>query len=195
MTTRDLSPLALTLAFTLTLFAATPARADWLFTPYLGVSFGGDTEGQHITYGGSLGWMGAGVIGFEIDGAFAPDILESDDGIDLDIDESNATTLMANLIVGVPIGGEPGVRPYVSGGAGLVRTSVTDADEFFDIDDNSFGVNIGAGVMGFVRENFGIRGDVRYFRSLQDVDAGDDFDLDLGSFDFWRATFGVTFRF
>ena len=45
------------------------------------------------------------------------------------------------------------------------------------------------------RENFGIRGDVRYFRSVQDSDAGEDIDFDFGSFDFWRATFGVTFRF
>lgn len=181
-------------AFTVLLLTAAPARADWLFTPYLGVTFGGDTEGQHITYGGSIGWMGAGIIGFEVDGAFAPDVFDTDD-VDLAIEDSNATTLMANLIVGAPIGGEPGVRPYVSGGAGLIRTSVADVDEFFDIDDNSFGVNIGAGVMGFVRENFGIRGDVRYFRGLQDIDSGDDLDLDLGSFDFWRASFGVTFRF
>ena len=187
--------LPLVSALMLIALTAAPARADWLFTPYLGVTFGGDAEGQHITYGGSIGWMGAGVIGFEVDGAFAPDVFDSDDGVDLAISESNATTLMANLILGVPIGGERGVRPYVTGGAGLMRTSVSDVDDFFDVDDNSFGVNVGAGVMGFVRDNFGIRGDLRYFRGLQDADFGDDFDLDLGSFDFWRATFGVTFRF
>ena len=181
-------------AFILVLYTAAPARADWLLTPYLGVTFGGDTEGQHITYGGSLGWMGAGVIGLEFDGAFAPDVFDTDDGVDLAIQDSNATTLMANLIVGAPIGGQNGVRPYVSGGAGLIRTRVADVDEFFDIDDNSFGVNIGAGVIGFVRENFGIRGDIRYFRGVQDADVGDDFDFDLGSFDFWRGTVGVTFR-
>jgi opacity protein-like surface antigen len=171
---------------------AAPARADWLLTPYLGVSFGGDTSGQHITYGGSIGWMGAGVIGFEVDAAFAPDLFDEDDGLDLAIEDSNATTLMGNLIVGAPLGA---VRPYVSGGAGLIRASVSDAEDFFDIDDNSFGVNIGGGVMGFVRENFGLRGDVRYFRSLQDDDDSDDIDLDFGSFDFWRATVGATFRF
>ena len=102
---------------------------------------------------------------------------------------------MANLILGAPIGGAAGVRPYVSGGAGLIRSRVADVDEFFDVDDNSFGVNVGAGVMGFVRENFGIRGDVRYFRGVQDAELGSGIDLDLGAFDFWRGTFGVTFRF
>ena len=182
-------------AFALVLLTALPARADWLLTPYLGVTFGGDTEGQHITYGGSIGWMGAGVFGFEFDGAFAPDVFDTDDGVDLPIRDSNATTLMANLILGAPIGGAAGVRPYVSGGAGLIRSRVADVDEFFDVDDNSFGVNVGAGVMGFVRENFGIRGDVRYFRGVQDAELGSGIDLDLGAFDFWRGTFGVTFRF
>jgi hypothetical protein len=41
----------------------------------------------------------------------------------------------------------------------------------------------------------GIRGDVRYFRALQDHAAGSDLDLGLSNFDFWRATVGVTFRF
>lgn len=172
--------------------AARPASADWLLTPFLGVSFGGDTDGQHVTYGGSVAWMGAGVLGVEFDGAYAPDLLG--DGGGSTRTETNAATLMANLIVGAPLG-SPGIRPYASGGAGLIRTSLRDADGLFDIDDNSFGVNVGAGVMGFIRENIGLRGEVRYFRSIQDSDASDDIDLDLGGFDFWRATAGVTFRF
>lgn len=170
---------------------ARPASADWLFTPYLGVSFGGDTDSQHVTYGGSVAWMGAGVLGVEFDGAYAPDLL--DDG-GATAPEANAATLMANLILGAPLG-SPGIRPYASGGVGLIRTSLRDVDGLFDIDDNSFGVNVGAGVMGFVRENLGLRGELRYFRNVQDSDASDDIDLDLGGFDFWRATFGVTFRF
>jgi opacity protein-like surface antigen len=173
---------------------AAPARADWLLTPYLGVTFGGETDSQHVTYGASASWMGAGVIGFEIDGAFAPDVLNTGTGVGSDLVDTNVTTLMANLILGVPIGA-PGVRPYVSGGAGLLRTSVSSADDFFNIDDNSFGVNVGAGVMVFVRENFGLRGDLRYFRSLRDDDPGDGINVGLGSFDFWRGTIGATFRF
>lgn len=183
-----------TAALALLVSTASPARADWLLTPYLGVTFGGATDSQHVTYGGSASWMGAGVIGVEFDAAFAPDVLDTDDGIDRDLVDTNVTTLMANLIVGAPIGA-PGVRPYVSGGAGLLRTRVSSADDFFDVNDNSFGVNVGAGVMVFVRENFGLRGDARYFRSLRDDGAGDDIDVVLGSFDFWRATLGATFRF
>ena len=56
------------------------------------------------------------------------------------------------------------------------------------------GVNAGAGVIFLVSEHVGIRGDARYFRSLQDVDFGD-LSVSLGSLDFWRAYGGLTFSF
>jgi opacity protein-like surface antigen len=80
-------------------------------------------------------------------------------------------------------------------GAGLIRSRVSDADDIFDIDENSFGVNVGGGIHAFIRENIGIRADVRYFRGVRDTDTSDDVDLELGSFDFWRASVGATFRF
>jgi hypothetical protein len=54
---------------------------------------------------------------------------------------------------------------------------------------------VGAGVSGFFTDNVGLRGDVRYFRSLQDDEPDDEFDVSLGSFKFWRGSLGVTFRF
>jgi hypothetical protein len=42
----------------------------------------------------------------------------------------------------------------------------------------------------------GLRGDLRYFRLLQDNQpAVNNLDLGLADFNFWRATIGVTFRF
>lgn len=173
---------------------AAPARADWLITPYLGTAFGGATSSQHVAYGASAAWMSHGIVGVEFDASIAPDLLDEDDGVILGIADSNATTLMANVVIGAPLGA-PGVRPYVVGGAGLIRTRVRDAAEVFDLDDNSFGVNVGGGVHAFVRENIGIRADLRYFRGLRDENAGEGIDLELGSFDFWRASVGATFRF
>ena len=57
---------------------ATPASADWLLTPYLGVTFGGnasfgdvgtfdDNFEKKVTYGVNATWMGAGIVGFEVD--------------------------------------------------------------------------------------------------------------------------------
>ena len=86
------------------------------------------------------------------------------------------------------------MRPYVSGGVGLLKSRLDDVDDFFDVDQNSFGINAGGGVMIFFTDSVGIRGDMRYFRSLKNNDEND-LDLSLGSFDFWRASAGVTFRF
>lgn len=171
------------------------AQADWLLTPFIGAAFGGDVTNRHLSYGASLAYMGQGAAGFEIDFSYSPDVL-GDDEFDL-VADSNVTTLMANFIVGAPFGGTsgPGVRPYLSGGAGLLRTNVSDADDFFSVDNSSFGVNAGAGIAGLIGDNVGIRGDVRYFRSLQDPEEDNEFDIDFGAFDFWRATVGVTFRF
>lgn len=173
------------------------ARADWLFTPNVGGSFGGSASGnEHLTYGATIGWMGAGIFGFEADFAFTPEFFEAGDS-DIDFfDSSNVTTIMANAVIGIPIGGQlgAGFRPYVSGGVGVLQQNVETADQLFTIDNSEFGVNIGFGAMGFASDHIGFRGDVRYYRGLTDPDEDNEFDIALGDFDFWRGTVGVTFR-
>ena len=190
--------------------AAAPATAsaDWLFTPFLGSTFGGsaniggdgedfdDEFERKLNYGASLAWTGGGAVGFEIDFGYSPNFFQvSADDDDFDFaGDSNVTTLMANLTLGSSAGT---VRPYAVGGLGLIKTRIEDAPQLFDdIDTNDFGFNLGGGVMGFFSENIGIRGDIRYFRSFQDDEEGDD-DLDIGlsSFKFWRGTVGITFKF
>ena len=190
---------------------ATPAQAsaDWLFTPFVGSAFGGkanfgdfnnfeDEVERRVTFGASLGWMGNGIVGFEVDFGFSPNFFENTSGDgDFAFGDSNVTTLMGNLILGAPIGGQtgPGIRPYASGGVGLLRTKVDGGAFFNDLNTNDFGLNVGAGLHGFFTDNVGIRGDIRYFRSLQDNEPDNEFDIAVSDFDFWRATVGVTFRF
>ena len=187
---------ALTAALLVVLAPGT-ARADWLFTPNIGTSFGGSASGnEHLTYGATIGWMGAGIFGWEADFAYTPEFFEAGDG-DIDpIDNSNAVTFMANAVLGIPVGGQRGggFRPYISGGAGLLQTNVQDSEQLFEVNNSDFGVNIGVGAMGFVSDHVGIRGDVRYFRSLSDPNEDNEFDVDFGNFDFWRGTAGITFR-
>jgi opacity protein-like surface antigen len=201
----------LLLAVMLAALLAAPSRAsaDWLFTPYVGFNFGGDADfgefddfddefERRLAVGASLAWMGAGIAGFEVDFGWAPNFFENTIGPgNFEFGDSNVTTLMANLVLGVPVGGESGAgfRPYASGGAGLLRTSIS-GDEFFDdLETNDFGVNVGGGVHGFFTDAVGLRGDIRYFRSLQDDEPDDEFDLSLSEFNFWRATVGLTLRF
>jgi opacity protein-like surface antigen len=185
------------------------ASADWLFTPFIGANFGGnanfgdfddfdDEFERRVDFGASLAWMGEGIVGFEVDFGYSPNFFQNTAGdANFEFGDSNVTTLMANVLVGAPIGGQtgPGFRPYASGGLGLIRSHVSGGTTFFnDLTTNDFGMNIGGGVQGFFNDNIGIRGDIRYFRSLQDNEPDNEFDLGLSDFDFWRGTVGVTFR-
>lgn len=174
------------------------ARADWILTPYIGANFGGDTIENNVTYGASIGFMGAGIFGLEFDVGYSPNFYDVTEDFDIFDTEGNVTTVMGNVIVGVPIGGMgAGVRPYASAGVGLLRSEVTSVGNLFDFDESSFGMNAGAGLMIFFSDHVGLRGDVRYFRNFEDtdLDPGVDFDLRTGNFDFWRGTAGLTFRF
>jgi opacity protein-like surface antigen len=174
------------------------ARADWLFTPNLGSTFGGDASGnEHFTYGASIGWMGAGIFGWEADLSFTPEFFEPGDG-DFDLfDSSNVVTAMANALVGIPVGGQTGggFRPYLAGGIGMLSREVSSNDALFNVNNNEFGFNLGGGVMGFMTDHVGFRGDIRYTRSLEDPEEDNEFDIGVGNFDYWRGTAGVTFRF
>ncbi len=187
---------AIMAALTLVL-APGAARADWLFTPNIGAGFGGDASGrEHLTYGASIGWMGAGIFGWEADFAYTPEFFQGDDD-DVDLfSDSNVTSFMANALVGIPVGGQRGggFRPYVTGGLGVMQHSLGEADDLFEVDNSEFGFNLGAGAMGFASDHIGFRGDIRYYRSFEDPDEDNEFDLGVGTFDFWRGTAGVTFR-
>ena len=193
-----------------TLAAPAKASADWLFTPFIGMNWGsavtfndalGDFDDEfekRVNFGASLAWMGAGIAGFELDFGYTPNFFESTEGDDdFDYGESNLTTVMANVVLGAPIGGQSGmgIRPYASGGVGIIRSQIGDAEDLFDVDSNDWGFNVGAGVTGFFADNVGLRGDVRYFRSLQDNEPDDELDVALGDLRFWRGSVGITFRF
>jgi hypothetical protein len=195
------------LAASLVTFAtvAMPARAsaDWVFTPFIGATFGGNADvggngddfknefERRLSYGATLGWMGGGILGFEADFGYSPNFFRADDNNDNInfIGDGNVTSLMGNLVLAAPLGP---VRPYASGGIGLLKSKVDDAGQFFDATSNDLGYNLGAGVI--LGGKVGLRGDVRYFRSLQDTDP-DGIDFSLGNFKFWRGTVGVAFRF
>jgi outer membrane protein with beta-barrel domain len=192
-------------SFAAVVTAATPtvASADWLFTPFLGATFGGNAEvggtgddfkntfERKLNYGATIGWMGAGIIGVEADFGYSPNFFRADansNNFNL-VGDGNVTTLMGNVVVGAPLGP---VRPYASGGIGLLKSKVDNAAQFLNASRNDLGYDLGGGVI--VGGKVGLRGDLRYFRTLQSNDANS-VDFSLGSFRFWRGTVGVTFRF
>jgi opacity protein-like surface antigen len=191
-------------ALSLTLIPATASAQSWFFSPFIGANFGGnasfgdfddfdDEFERRVDFGATLGWNPS-VVGFEIDLGWSPNFFENTSGnANFEFGDSNVTTLMGNLLFSAPPG--TGIRPYGSAGLGLIRSRISSAGDLFnDLTTNDFGINIGGGVNGQFNDNVGIRGDLRYFRSLQDNEADGEFDLGLSNFDFWRGTVGVTFR-
>ena len=173
---------------------AVPARADVVLTPYVGSLFGGDLSGSRTAFGASAAFMGGGIFGGEIGFNYAPEFVSA--GV---ANENIAQmSLMGNLIVGIPIGStdQAGhVRPYVTGGAGLFRISSQESEFFDGVTSNDFAVNFGGGIMAFFNEHVGIRGDVRYFRTLTDNDQNSGVNFELGDLNFWKWDVGAAFRF
>jgi opacity protein-like surface antigen len=175
-------------------FAPLQARADGFVTPWVGSSFGSNIQNGQASLGVSAGGMGAGIIGGEADFGWSPSAF----GTKSDFGNNTVMNLMGNLIIGVPIGGQhgAGVRPYVVGGLGLMRTQI-DGGTIAKVSssDNMFGWDAGAGVMGFFSDHVGLRGDVRYLRATSDLTTNiASIDVNGNKLHFWRASIGVTFR-
>jgi hypothetical protein len=197
--------LRLSLAAILAIFIlvpAAPARADIVLTPYVGSLFGGDLSnnstsfgsGNRTSFGGSAAFMGGGVFGAEIGFNYAPEFVSAS----VSNEDVAQMSLMGNLIVGIPIGSSDQaghLRPYITGGAGLFRLTSNESQFFDRVSSNDFAVNFGGGLMAFFNEHVGIRGDIRYFRTLTDDNPGGGVDLDFGDLNFWKWDVGAAFKF
>ena len=179
------------------IWAPAPARAEGYVSPWAAVQFGGkidniraDVDRGRAGFGVTAGGMGAGIIGGEVDFGYSPSFF----GTSNDFGSNTVIDVMGNIIIGIPIGGTTGggVRPYVTGGAGLLRTQIDGGTVFrVSSSENQWGFNLGAGVMGFFTDHFGLRGDARYFRAFTGNPINS---LDLGSLNFTRLSIGVVFR-
>ena len=172
-----------------TLFAAAlltgPAAADTVFTPYASRAFGGQLSEGHVGVGGSVAFLGK-LFGLEFDLGYTPKFFGEASGR-----TSNVTTLMGNIVLSIPLSDD--FTAFGLAGAGLLKSRVESRDDFFDVDENDFGVSLGGGAEYRFDDHFGARGDLRYFRNLTGPSL-DNADVDLGDFDYWRASVGLTFR-
>jgi len=170
------------------------ARADGFVTPWVGSAFGSNINNGQTTFGISAGSMGAGIVGGEADFGWSPSFF----GTQSDFGNNTVMNLMGNLILGVPVGGQhgPGIRPYVVGGVGLIRTQI-DGGTIAKVSSstNMFGWDAGAGVMGYFSDHVGLGVDVRYLRGFKDTNTGvTTIDLNPSQLHYWRAAAGVVFR-
>ena len=183
--------------------APAQARADGYVSPWVaanasaGLSNGNvDFDNGKSGFGVNAGGMGGGIFGAEVGFGYTPSFF----GSETDFGKNHVLDLMGNVIVGIPVGGThgPGIRPFVTAGLGLLRREFDGGVVVpFSSTHNDLGWNAGAGVMGFLSDHVGLRGDVRYLRTINSssADVGDlNFNFSEGDFHFWRASAGVVIR-
>lgn len=180
--------------------SAAPVRADYLFTPFIGGAFAGNTSfsdtehaagSGHVIFGGAAGWLSAGVLGVEGDFAYAPRFFEKDH---ITVLASTATTISGSVIIAAPLRVTGySLRPYLIGGLGLIHSGITYQALLDPVDDNSLGMNLGAGAIGLLSPRTGLRFELRHFRTFnRDMP---EFGSDrIARLSFWRVTIGVIIR-
>jgi hypothetical protein len=188
---------------------AVPAHADYLFTPFIGGAFGAstvflaereagsDSLGTHLIFGGAAGWLSSGILGVEGDFAYAPRFFERDGqtGLPQIVLSSTVATVSGSVIVAAPLRVTGySLRPYLIGGLGLIHTGITYTADIVDpVDDNSLGMNLGAGAIGLLSPRTGLRFELRHFRTFSRDAIGTTGERDA-RLSFWRVTFGVVIK-
>jgi hypothetical protein len=182
------------------LLTAPPARADFFVTPFAALKFAGDAtivdldsgaSNVKFTFGGMAGVLSDGLFGVEADVAYVPRFFERSTGAL--VTRSHVLTIMGNVMVAAPrrLTGYS-LRPFVSGGAGLMHVNIDDVLEVLPVDSNLFGVNAGGGAVGQLTPNLDVRFELRWFKS---VTSGSERQLRPGPpLTFWRAAVGLTIR-
>lgn len=160
-------------------------------------------------FGGTARLIGAGPFGVESLFAYVPGAFQSKP-VELDpfifdtsqesetITQSNAFALMGNVVLTTPRSwSEYGLRPYVSGGMGLLH--VYHNELTVPARANLLGYNAGGGAVGFLTDRVGLRFDLRYVSTTpHGKESSDEIvteDTERVRVHFWTATVGVVFKF
>ena len=172
----------LALCAVLLLGFARTVQAEWQFTPMVGFTMFGNTSlvdleqatgDRHAHLGGSVAFLGGGILGVEALGIWTPGFFDkSNPEADL-IESSRTLVAMGNIVLTTPRRWtEYSLRPYVSGGLGLMHASTTEVQPgpILPIDVNVVGFNIGGGAIGFLTQRTGLRFDIRYHSTLNRLD-------------------------
>jgi hypothetical protein len=182
---------ALACACVCLLAAPAAAFAEWQITPMIGLTFAGKTtiadpdQGtgkRHPTVSGSVAMLGGGVLGVEGIVALTPGFFQSGDdpvlfqpGAEQNalVESSRIVTMMGNVVVTAPRRWtEYFLRPFVSGGFGLMQVSKREPGDLLSTTLNLFGYNVGGGAIGFLTQRTGVRFELRYYSTVRGTDHG-----------------------
>ena len=192
---------------------ARPAAAEWQFAPFFGWEFGGHTSftdpelasgNMHRAFGIAVRRLGGGLIGFEGVALYVPgffdDPARADDPTRPEtrdvITSSHALSLMGNVVVTPPRRwNEYGLRPYVSGGVGVLHAYASDEQGALPLSQRLFGLNVGGGAVGFLTDRTGLRFDLRFFSNVRNVTDTEGVTLSgRKHLRFWMGSIGLVLR-
>jgi outer membrane protein with beta-barrel domain len=194
------------LAAVFVLASVTPASAEWVVTPYAGITWKttatfndaigsyDDEFASRVGFGGAAGWR-SGPLTLEFDFGFLPGLFDdrsADD--DFEYGSTRVMTLMANGVWAAPFR-FIGLQPYAAGGIGVIRTNIDAEADLFKVKSTNTAFNVGGGVMKPLGTRYGLRADARFFRTIQEQLPESEVDLAIAVLKFWRFSGGVTIRF
>ena len=188
----------------LIVLTATPAAAaDNQIRAFVGGTFGGSTTMVDLEHasgkwnpaiGGSLVML-KNVFGVDIDVADAPGFFQTDDsGLVL---SSRVTTFTGNVVIAAPRSKtEYGLRPYLVGGAGVMRSRKKDYFAAFPSSKWLATLDVGVGAIGFFTNRSGVSWEIRRFEGLPTGEDAPGTTLgEPGRLSFWRASMAFVYRY
>src|SRR5207237_2138967 len=149
------------------------AAAEWHLTPTVGLTFASNTSlvdldqgtGRvHANFGGTVSFLGGGVLGVEGLVVITPGFYK---GTEILIESSRSIVVMGNVVLTAPRRWtEYNLRPFVSGGIGLLQASYEETtSNIIPLSAKMVGFNIGGGALGFFSPRTGVLFDFRYYSS------------------------------
>lgn len=204
----------LTLATLALLAWPTPSAAEWQFTPFLGYTFKGSTTLVDLvdaeTASDDTRWSAGGVVTLIGDSPFGveayyvrtPGFFQRDEGLIVGprVTSSRTYAFMGNIVLATPRGfNRYGLRPFLSGGLGLMHASANDLRGVFPFKFNLLGMNLGGGAVGLLTDRVGVRFDLRYFRNVRGVNVDElDPPVTIGQplrLRYWTSSVGVVIKY
>jgi hypothetical protein len=192
----------------LMLMPATVA-ADWSIAPFLGRTFHGQTtlidheggaEKGHWHFGAATTFSGSGPVAAEGLVTYTPRFFQTEDTTaSVNIVKSRALAIMGNAVLTMPQRrGNYGLRPFFSGGIGVLHASATDFSGLTPVSVMLPGYNLGGGAVGFFTDRAGMRFDLRYFGTLKEKElkpGEEPISIGPANLSYWTASVGVVFRY